>query len=129
MILNTGPFRRGASSGVISSLLAFFTLGQRSDHGSSTMYCASFRQAPVIHSGYFTVLSRNDRVPNRDALVGAFVAALLFEAGKKGFALITMFPSYQLIYGVLAVIPILRFLLSGYTGTAYSLLGAEITVT
>jgi membrane protein len=52
-------------------------------------------------------------VPNRyvrwrDALSGAFVAALAFEGAKRGFAIyITRFPTYTMIYGALAALPLL----------------------
>lgn len=52
-------------------------------------------------------------VPNRyvrwrDALAGAFLAALAFEGAKRGFALyVTQFPTYTLIYGALAALPLL----------------------
>ena len=50
----------------------------------------------------------NRHVRWRDALTGAFLAALAFEGAKRGFALyITRFPTYTMIYGALAALPLL----------------------
>jgi membrane protein len=70
-------------------------------------------------------------VPNRPidlkhALVGGFAAAILFEGMKRGFALyIAKFPSYTLVYGAFASVPI--FLIWLYLSWVIALLGAVIT--
>ncbi|UYU31801.1 virulence factor BrkB family protein [Siccibacter colletis] len=127
MILTLGPLLAGASLAISSYLLSL-----RWATGFNSMIDDVLRLFPLMLSwiSFWLLYSvvPTVRVPNRDAVIGALVAALLFELGKKGFALyITMFPSYQLIYGVLAVIPIL--FLWVYWTWCIVLLGAEITVT
>lgn len=127
MILTLGPLLAGASLAISSYLLSL-----RWATGFDSMIDEVLRIFPLLLSwiSFWLLYSvvPTVRVPNRDAVIGALVAALLFELGKKGFALyITMFPSYQLIYGVLAVIPIL--FLWVYWTWCIVLLGAEITVT
>jgi membrane protein len=68
----------------------------------------------------------NRHVPARHALLGGIVAALAFEAMKAGFAAyIRAVPTYQLVYGAFASIPI--FLLWLYLSWLVVLLGAEFT--
>ncbi|WAH50998.1 virulence factor BrkB family protein [Pseudescherichia vulneris] len=127
MILTLGPLLAGASLAISSYLLS---LRWATDLDSVIDHI--LRVFPLILSwlSFWLLYSivPTTRVPNRDAVVGALVAALLFELGKKAFALyITMFPSYQLIYGVLAVVPILFVWV--YWTWCIVLLGAEITVT
>ncbi len=67
-------------------------------------------------------------VPTRHALVGAVFAALLFELTKHGFVLyMKAFPSYSVVYGAFATIPI--FLLWVFCCWLVVLLGAEIAAT
>lgn len=129
MILTLGPLLAGTSLAISSYLLS---LHWASVTGVSWLIDYGLRIFPLLLSWlafwllYSIVPTR--QVAGRDSLVGALVAGLLFELGKKAFALyVTMFPSYQLIYGVIAVIPIL--FLWVYWTWCIVLLGAEITVT
>lgn len=68
----------------------------------------------------------NCKVPIRQGLIGALVAAVLFEIAKLGFALYVLnFPTYTLLYGALATIPV--FLLWIYICWVIILFGAVLT--
>jgi membrane protein len=68
----------------------------------------------------------NRRVPLRHALIGGCIAGLAFELAKRGFTVyIAQFPTYRVIYGAFATIPI--FLIWLYLSWLMVLLGAVIT--
>lgn len=77
----------------------------------------------------FTLIFRlvpNRYVPRRHALIGAFVAAVLFETMNRVFGFyVSHFPTYKLVYGAFASVPI--FLMWIYLSWLTILFGAEIT--
>ncbi|WP_428717388.1 YihY family inner membrane protein [Undibacterium curvum] len=83
----------------------------------------------LFTTGAYTLLYTT--VPNRpvawqDAAWGGLVAALAFEVAKRGFAqFVTHFPTYTIVYGALAAIPI--FLVWIYLSWLITLVGAVIT--
>lgn len=85
---------------------------------------------PVVLVGFIFSLGYKT-IPNvhvywRHAFVGGTAAAILFEFSKQAFALyLEWFPTYELIYGSIAAIPLLFIWI--YVGWLVVLLGAEIT--
>lgn len=83
----------------------------------------------LLTTAAFTLMFRavpNRLVPLQHALIGGAFSALAFEAMSRAFALyIAYFPTYKLVYGAFASIPI--FLLWVYLSWLSVLLGATLT--
>jgi len=128
MILTLGPILVGASIAITSYLVSLVSLGGEDSLGIMSML---FRLLPLLASlAAFILLYMlvpNRIVPLKHAFFGALLAAIFFEFAKKLFALyLTAFPSYQAIYGALAIVPIL--FLWVYLSWLIVLSGAVITV-
>ncbi|MFW7523683.1 virulence factor BrkB family protein [Vibrio ostreicida] len=127
MVLTLGPIMVGTSIAATSYVTSLKILDSET---ISSVYEVLLSWLPFLLS-FFAFMGLYLLVPNKkvmvsNAAIGAVVAALLFEASKKGFALyITQFPSYQLIYGALAAIPILFVWV--YLCWLIVLIGAEVT--
>ncbi|MGR5245141.1 virulence factor BrkB family protein [Vibrio sp. PNB23_22_6] len=127
MVLTLGPILVGASIAATSYVTSLKIIDNETLTGAYNVF---LRWLPFLLS-FFAFMGLYLLVPNKKVylshgIVGAAIAALLFELSKKGFAFyITQFPSYQLIYGALAAIPILFVWV--YLCWLIVLIGAEVT--
>jgi membrane protein len=126
-LLGSGPLLLGVSV-TITTYLMSLSLGLT---GFPPQVPSSFlRVVPVaVTTVAFFLTYRivpHRHVPWRHALLGAGIAAVLFEAGKDLFTLYVSFaPTYNVVYGAFAAVPI--FLIWIYLSWLIVLLGAEIT--
>lgn len=126
-ILTLGPLLIGVSVVATSYLvsLPFLSDAVHSGIGRNLLGLTPVIASTLAFSLMYAVIP-NIRVRFVHALAGGFVAALLFEAAKRGFGFyVTTFPTYEAIYGAMATIPI--FLVWVYLSWMVVLLGAEVT--
>ncbi|SHG72602.1 YihY family inner membrane protein [Pollutimonas bauzanensis] len=128
-IISLGPILAGGSLWA-TSVLARESLGHVEELPAIFSFALSF--VPLLATGLgFTALFvgvPNRRVLWRDALVGGLGTAVVLEIMRSGFAYyLTQFPSYTIIYGAFATLPI--FLLWIYLSWLAILLGATVAAT
>lgn len=126
-VLSLGPLLLSAGIGV-SSYIASLSLWKEDWVPSSGIlilakvlpYVTSFLAFTFI---YWAV--PNVKVPLKHAAIGGAVVSVLFQIGQQVFTeASTFFPSYQLIYGAFAAVPL--FLLWLFLSWSVILLGSEI---
>jgi membrane protein len=126
-LLTLGPLLIGASLAVTSYLVSLPLFSDATPGGvrKGILDLMPWATSALGFTLMYAILP-NTRVRIRHALIGAVVAAFLFEAAKHAFALyVTSFPTYQTIYGALATVPL--FLIWIYVTWIIILLGAEFT--
>lgn len=125
-ILSLGPLLLGAGFAMSTYITSLSLIsGPHALIGARTV----LKAMPLVLSvAAFTLIYAavpNTRVPLRHAVVGGTFTAVLFEAAKQLFGLyVSYFPSYQLIYGAFAAVPL--FLLWVYLSWMIVLFGAEL---
>lgn len=129
VVLTLGPLFLGASLAATSYLIST-SLGLVND--PPWLRIIIFRTLPVLLLGllfaflYFSI--PNTRVNALHALIGGMAAALAFVLMQRALGLyFARFPSYTLIYGTFATLPI--FLLWLYASWVVILLGAILAAT
>ena len=127
MVITLGPMLMGSSVAISSYLVGVAEFAEEYTPGVGTFMLTLIPSfAALLAFVILYLLVPNRRVRYSHALIGAVVATICFEFTKKGFALyITNFTSYQVIYGALAVLPIL--FLWVYVSWMVVLIGAEFT--
>lgn len=125
-VLSLGPVLAGASLWA-TSVLARESLGLVGELSHAAELFLSFVPIALTAVGFAAlfVVVPNRRVEWKDALSGGACTAILLEATKRAFALyITQFPTYTVIYGAFATLPV--FLLWIYFSWLSVLFGASL---
>ncbi|MBB1271464.1 MULTISPECIES: virulence factor BrkB family protein [Psychromonas] len=126
-ILSLGPIIIGGSIALSSYLFSIVQTGGFLSLGQKILSIIPFVFSWLAFAGVYTLVP-HQRVSFRYALTGGLIAALLFNFATDLFTLyITNFPSQQIIYGALAVIPIMFVWI--YFSWLIVLIGAEVTST
>ena len=127
-IMTLGPLLIGASlslTTLVSPVAS--TLAQQLPWMGTVAAISVSLMLMTMFFGLLYLIVPNRLVDWRDALIGGLVAAIAFEMTNRGFAFfITKFPSYRVIYGALAAVPI--FLVWVYLFWLITLLGAVLAV-
>ena len=126
-MVSLGPILMGASLSMSTYILSIDVINQLG--GSIDFKSTALKSLPLLFEvlAFFLlyIVMPNSPIKWRYALVGAIVAATLFETTKKGFsAFILNFNNYEVIYGALATLPI--FLIWIYLSWIVTLFGAEV---
>jgi membrane protein len=125
--LTLGPLLMGASLALTSYLAALHALAPEMVRGALQgliLHATPFFVALVGFALLFIIVP-NRRVRWHHALMGALLSAILFEMAKRGFVyFVSNFPTYELLYGALATVPL--FLVWIFVSWVVVLLGASV---
>lgn len=124
-ILTFGPLLIGASIGVSSYVSIMIDSNLSLPFGFKILSIVPFILTWLIFTLIYSVVP-NKKVKLLHSASGALIAAIFFTLGKKAFGwYIVTFPSYQLIYGAMATLPLM--LLWIQLSWVVILLGAQLS--